>query len=362
MPIGISFFTFQALSYIIDVYQNKTTPQKSLTNLALYIALFPQLIAGPIVRYHDVAKEISNRKITTIGLTSGIQRFIFGLSKKVLLANPLAKIADSVFALPETELTMPLAWLGALCFALQIYFDFSGYSDMAIGLGRMFGFHFLENFNYPYISKSIREFWRRWHISLSSWLRDYVYIPLGGNRGGETRTHLNLLIVFFLCGLWHGASWTFVVWGLYHGFFLILERSALGKFQERLWVPIQILSTTLIVIIGWVIFRCETLPAAGHYIFAMFKMGNGLEAVSLTQYIDNKSYFEIAMAIMIALPVYPLITKLPTLVSSKLKGYTRSFYDIIYNLILLSINIVLIYFSVISLAAGVYNPFLYFRF
>ena len=222
LPIGISFFTFQALSYIIDVYREKITPQENFITLGLYISLFPQLIAGPIVRYHNIAQELLDRAVSTKGLAEGIQRFLFGLSKKVLLANPLAVVADQIFAMPETELTAPLAWLGAICYTLQIYYDFSGYSDMAIGLGRMFGFHFLENFNYPYISRSISEYWRRWHISLSHWLRDYVYIPLGGNRRGYARTQLNLIFVFFLCGLWHGASWNFVVWGLVPWYFLFL--------------------------------------------------------------------------------------------------------------------------------------------
>ncbi len=228
LPLGISFFTFQAMSYLVDVYRGENQAQRSLVNVALYIALFPQLIAGPIVRYHDIASQIRDRVISLLLINSGIQRFIYGLAKKVLIANPLGLVADQVFAISGGDLTTGTAWLGLVCYTLQIYFDFSGYSDMAIGLGRMLGFRFLENFNYPYISRSIKEFWRRWHISLSSWFRDYLYIPLGGNKKGKLRTYQNLLIVFCLCGLWHGASWTFLVWGLFHGVFLILERTRFG--------------------------------------------------------------------------------------------------------------------------------------
>ena len=224
LPIGISFFTFQALSYIIDLYRNETAVQRSLLNFALYKALFPQLIAGPIVRYRDVAREIEQRTVSLDDFASGVQRFIIGLGKKVLIANVMGRAADTIFATPAETLPATLAWTGSIAFMLQIYFDFSGYSDMAIGLGRMFGFHFLENFNYPYIARSVREFWRRWHISLSTWFRDYLYIPLGGNRHGPVRTGANLLLVFLLCGLWHGASWTFLIWGVYHGIFLVLER------------------------------------------------------------------------------------------------------------------------------------------
>jgi len=224
LPIGISFFTFQAMSYVIDVYRDRIPVQKHPLRIALYIALFPQLIAGPIVRYQHIARQLTRRVVTRPGLAEGIRRFILGLGKKMLLANVLAVPVDKIFAIPAHQLTTSVAWLGVVCYALQIYFDFSGYSDMAIGLGRMFGFRFLENFRYPYLARTITDFWRRWHISLSSWFRDYVYIPLGGNRRGPLRTYRNLVIVFLLCGLWHGASWTFVAWGLFHGLFLAIER------------------------------------------------------------------------------------------------------------------------------------------
>ena len=228
LPIGISFFTFQAISYIVDVYKKKTPAQKNLIDLALYISLFPQLIAGPIVRYHDIAKQLRNRIPGIKKFASGVERFILGLAKKVLIANTFALVADKIFALEIAEMSTSMAWLGAVAYTFQIYFDFSGYSDMAIGLGRMFGFEILENFNFPYISKSIREFWRRWHISLSNWFRDYLYIPLGGNRKTQGRVFLNLLIVFFLTGFWHGAAWNFVIWGLFHGLFLVIERVGFG--------------------------------------------------------------------------------------------------------------------------------------
>ena len=224
LPIGICFFTFQAMSYVIDVYRKETDVQFNPINCALYVSLFPQLIAGPIVRYHDVAQQIVSRTVARSQFSSGIQRFIFGLAKKTMLANPLGEVADKIFAVPVHEVTTSMAWLGIICYTLQVYFDFSGYSDMAIGLGRLFGFEFLENFNYPYIAESMRDFWRRWHISLSTWFRDYLYIPLGGNRGSSLRTYLNLWTVFLLCGLWHGASWNFIIWGALHGASLVIER------------------------------------------------------------------------------------------------------------------------------------------
>ena len=223
LPIGISFFTFQALSYVIDVYRGQVKAQKNYGSMLLYISFFPQLIAGPIVKYHDIEQQISNRTTDVKEIAAGFRRFIVGLSKKVLLSNTAALAADAVFAAELSQVNILSAWIGAVSYLFQIYFDFSGYSDMAIGLGHMFGFTFQENFNYPYISGSVQEFWRRWHISLSTWFKEYLYIPLGGNRKGAARTYMNKLIVFFCTGLWHGANWTFVVWGLYHGLFLLLE-------------------------------------------------------------------------------------------------------------------------------------------
>ncbi|MBQ6527252.1 MAG: MBOAT family protein, partial [Clostridia bacterium] len=261
LPIGISFFTFQALSYVIDVYRREVEPQKSLYKVALYISFFPQLIAGPIVRYHDIAEEIDGRKVTRTDLSLGIRRFLYGVAKKVLIANIMAKGVDTLYAMELQDLTGMTAWIAAVMYALQIYYDFSGYSDMAIGLGRMFGFHFMENFNYPYLSASIGEFWRRWHISLGTWFREYVYIPLGGNRISLGRTRLNLFIVFLLTGIWHGASLNYLLWGVYYGIFIIAERGSLGKFlSKHRWVGW--IYSIIIVLLGWVLFRLEDLHQA----------------------------------------------------------------------------------------------------
>mgnify|MGYP000006653856 FL=1 len=275
LPIGISFFTFQGLSYVIDVYREPKMVSHSFKKVLLYIAFFPQLIAGPIVKYHDVEQEIDSRRTTPQETALGIRRFICGLSKKLLLSNALGQMADTVFALPVGEIGMLAGWTGAICYTLQIYFDFSGYSDMAIGLGRMFGFHFRENFNYPYTATTIKEFWRRWHISLSGWFRDYLYIPLGGNRKGNARTWLNRFLVFFATGLWHGASWTFVLWGLWHGLFSVLEDCGAIPVDKLKGKRIGQLYTLLVVVLGFTLFRADTLAQAGAMYAAMFS-GIGL--------------------------------------------------------------------------------------
>ena len=363
LPIGISFFTFQALSYIIDLYRNETAVQRSLLNFALYKALFPQLIAGPIVRYRDVAREIEQRTVSLDDFASGVQRFIIGLGKKVLIANVMGRAADTIFATPAETLPATLAWIGAIAFMLQIYFDFSGYSDMAIGLGRMFGFHFLENFNYPYIATSIRDFWRRWHISLSSWLRDYVYIPLGGNRGGAVRTAANLWAVFFLCGLWHGAAWTFVAWGLFHGFFLVLERSPLGRLRDRLWLPLRHVLTLVVVVAGWVLFRSETLAEALGFLGIMA----GFDPVPggrypAAMYLDRKTVVELALAACLALPLFPFLRRRGREIIDGLGGPWQHGAAAGAEAGRLALLGTLVYCTWISLAAGVYNPFIYFRF
>lgn len=269
LPIGISFFTFQAISYVLDVERGDAVCAESYFDVLLYISLFPQLIAGPIVRYQDVAEQIKQRSTTAEDIAAGLRRFCFGLAKKVLIANTLAYTADKVFALSEAELNMPIAWLGAVCYLMQIYFDFSGYSDMAIGLGRSFGFTFRENFMYPYCADSMQEFWRRWHISLSTWFREYVYIPLGGNRRGKLRTGINKLTVFLLTGLWHGASWNFAIWGLYHGAFLMLE--SYGLLKPKRWPKlIRHIYTLFAVTVGFVIFRAEDMASAWIIISKMF--------------------------------------------------------------------------------------------
>lgn len=270
MPIGISFYTFQALSYVIDVYRREVPPQHDPFSLALYVSMFPQLIAGPIVRYHDVNEQLAVRSHSVAQFSDGISRFVFGLSKKVLLSNVFAQIADGIFAYQPAELSTAAAWLGAIGYTLQIYFDFSGYSDMAIGLGRMLGFEFPKNFDRPYASGSVTEFWRRWHISLGTWFREYVYIPLGGNRKGVKRQIINLLIVWALTGLWHGASWNFVIWGLYYGILLIFEKFVYVHMQKRLPKFLNVVITFIVVIIGWVFFFSNNMTEAVSYLKAMF--------------------------------------------------------------------------------------------
>ncbi|HID02889.1 MAG TPA: MBOAT family protein, partial [Desulfobacterales bacterium] len=310
LPIGISFFTFQALSYIIDVYKKTTSVQQNVLSLGLSIASFSQLIAGPIVRYHDVARQIVKRTHSLELFSSGVERFVFGLSKKVLIANPMGAMADSIFALESTIMSTGTAWLGISCYTLQIYFDFSGNSDMAIGLGRMFGFRFLENFNYPYISKSIQEFWSRWHISLSNWFRDYLYIPLGGNRHGNRRTAVNLLIVFLLCGLWHGASWNFILWGLVYGGFLVAERGCFGRFMRGLPHLIQHFYVLLVVMNTWVLFRIETLKEIGQYLAAMYGNANAASMDSIIAFKLNQLFVaSLAAGILLSFPVYPMLVE-----------------------------------------------------
>ncbi len=367
LPAGISFFTFQAISYLIDVHRQVVPAEKKLLNCGLYIAMFPQLIAGPIVRYQDIARELVQRTINRAGFAEGAERFVFGLAKKVLLADPLGVKADKIFALSAPSLAPGEAWLGAICFSLQIYYDFSGYSDMAIGLGRMFGFHLPENFNYPYISSSMREFWRRWHISLSTWLRDYLYIPLGGNRKGQLRTMINLLIVFLLCGLWHGANWTFLVWGLWHGLFLVGER--LFPWQQNTW-PRRLagwLYTQGAVLLGWVIFRSTTLAGAWEFIETMFTPAKWPDDL-FWQYLtaDPMLLAELIFGIAISLPAFAWLRRQ---VQSPLQetenapaGSCFALQLIFASLFRLALFGTLVYFSLITIAARAYHPFLYFQF
>ena len=350
LPIGISFFTFQGMSYVFDVYMGKTEVQKNPLNVALYIALFPQLIAGPIVRYSDINREIVSRKETLEDFASGIERFTIGLAKKVILANSFAMLADTAFNTTPEKLGMGMAWLGAVGYTLQIYFDFSGYSDMAIGLGRMFGFHIRENFNYPYIACSAQDFWRRWHISLSTWFRDYVYIPLGGNRSGNVYVHL--LIVFFLTGLWHGASWNFVVWGLWHGFFLIVERTFRNR-ESRFKIPqaIKWLYTMLIVVIGWVFFRAADLSAAISYMQCM--VGNVIpnDMTALYAWQDYRITFIIGIVCM--LPVFEKCIHLKN-DNSFFQKLSMVVEPVAYGLLLLV--------GIAYTISSTYNPFIYFNF
>lgn len=349
MPIGISFFTFQALSYVIDVYRGDASVQKNFGKVLLYISFFPQLIAGPIVKYHDVEAEINNRKQTPEEIGKGIRRFIAGLSKKVLIANTMGLVADNLFGAAATGITGPGAWLGAVSYMLQIYFDFSGYSDMALGLGMMFGFHFHENFDYPYISASIREFWRRWHMSLSGWFKEYLYIPLGGNRRGKFRTVVNKMIVFVCTGIWHGASFNFLFWGIYHGFFLMLEEYIpfIGKKGGKLKSFFQHVYALLVVCVGFVFFRADTMKQGCFWIREMFTdFGWKASAMSLTlQQLTPVYLVTLAAALVAAVPVYSMLKKYKWY-----EGFT-------YVLSLAGFAL-----CVLSLAGGTYNPFIYFRF
>ena len=349
MPIGISFFTFQALSYVIDVYRGDASVQKNFGKVLLYISFFPQLIAGPIVKYHDVEAEINNRKQTPEEIGKGIRRFIAGLSKKILIANTMGLVADNLFGAAATGITGPGAWLGAVSYMLQIYFDFSGYSDMALGLGMMFGFHFHENFDYPYISASIREFWRRWHMSLSGWFKEYLYIPLGGNRRGKFRTVVNKMIVFVCTGIWHGASFNFLFWGIYHGFFLMLEEYIpfIGKKGGKLKSFFQHVYALLVVCVGFVFFRADTMKQGCFWIREMFTdFGWKASAMSLTlQQLTPVDLVTLAAALVAAVPV-----------NSMLKKY-KWYEGFTYVLSLAGFAL-----CVLSLAGGTYNPFIYFRF
>jgi alginate O-acetyltransferase complex protein AlgI len=361
-PIGISFFTFQAISYLVDIYRQQVKPAKNPLGFALYLSFFPVCLAGPILRYPQFAEELRSRHSSTRDFVDGSQRFIMGFAKKVLLANPLALITDQIFALPARELSPSLVWLGVLCYTLQIYFDFSGYSDMAIGIARFFGLHIPENFNYPYASRSIREFWRRWHISLSSWLRDYLYIPLGGSRKGTIRTFSNLLIVFFICGLWHGASWTFILWGLYHGFFLVLERSSLEQWRKKLWPPLQHVQTILIIMVGWVLFRSETMADALRF----FSLMAGVDTLpgghaSPAQFLDKKAQLELVVALLLSLPIMPLLGRWRDRIIVR-SGRFHVCLDGAVHLTQLTVLAALFYFAIISIAAGVYSPFIYLKF
>jgi alginate O-acetyltransferase complex protein AlgI len=363
LPLGLSFFTFRALSYVIDVYNRKVTGSKNLMTIALYLSFFPLAIAGPIVRYSEMAARLVKRGVTAEMFLTGMKRFILGLGKKCLIANTMASVADRVFAVSPDQISGEVAWLGILCYTLQIYFDFSGYSDMAIGLGKMFGFDFLENFHYPYISQSLREFWRRWHISLSTWFRDYLYIPLGGNRAGSGKVYLNLIIVFFFCGLWHGAEWTFVIWGLWHGFFIVLERLGCQRLLEASWKPVRHLYVLLVVIFGWVFFRSGTLSEALAFFQALFGFSSGNRVEFPVQLFLNR---EVALAFcagaIFSGPVPVLAGRIKTKALAGSGVLTIRIADRAIAIGCAIILMVIFVTSVMSLAGGIYNPFIYFRF
>lgn len=351
LPIGISFFTFQSLTYAIDVYRGTTVSSRKLTDYVLYIMMFPQLIAGPIVRYNSVAQQIVSRQSDLDGRMAGFYRFVIGLAKKVLVSNVLATVADEAFSMNCTDLSTASAWLGMLSYTLQIYFDFSGYSDMAIGLGKMMGFRFPENFMNPYTSRSITEFWRRWHITLGTFMKEYLYIPLGGNRRGVKRTYLNLIIVFLCSGFWHGASWNFVIWGAYHGLFQIIERLGMAKVLDKMGKLPSVLLTFLVVNLGWVLFRADTMTQAIDFYKALFTFESGL-MVTLTP----RFWFVFALALLFS---FITLLRKGQLLQDKIfaDSYGASFSWVMFGL-----TAMLFVLSVGSLLVTDFNPFIYFRF
>lgn len=359
LPIGISFFTFHKISYIVDVYRGTSKPARSFIDYILYISLFPQLIAGPIIRYHEIDAQLVGRTVCGSDLYEGMRRFILGLSRKVLLANPMGAVADNVFQVSPEALTTPYAWIGALAYAFQIYFDFSGYSDMAIGLARMFGFRFPENFDRPYVASSFTEFWRRWHMSLSRWMRDYLYVPLGGNRGGTLLTYRNLWIVFLLSGLWHGANWTFIVWGLYHGLFLVFDRTSLGASFARLPYVIKRAITFVLVCFGWVLFRSDTLTGAGRFIQIMlcpWTAGEQAGTISRSSIISDYG-----ILVFMVCAVFCVFLETQRVLSSTRKVVERcpsTVSDLVGALLLLSLFVL----SMVMIGSGSYSPFIYFQF
>ena len=407
LPLGISFFTFHAMSYVVDIYRRQARAMRNPFDMALYISFFPQLVAGPIIRFHEIADQFRHRTVTAEGFATGVRRFVIGLAKKMLIANTVAVAADGAFSTPAGELTVGLAWLGIVCYTLQIYFDFSGYSDMAIGLGRMFGFVFPENFDYPYASTSITAFWRRWHMTLSNWFRDYLYIPLGGNRHGPVRTYANLLTVFVLCGLWHGASWTFIAWGLYHGAFLVVERVWARSFgrragpaggdvqpgepagavreshggplaapvrRRRLAVdasvlrPVAYAYTILAVMVGWVLFRADSFSHAMAVLRAMAGTapGTGVEFNAQT-YLTNELVLVIAAGVVGSLPWVRWLARFgggddATAVAGAVAGAARPVTAAVLACGGFVFLVVAFLASAAKLAAGTHNPFIYFRF
>ncbi|MDD2483051.1 MAG: MBOAT family protein [Candidatus Shapirobacteria bacterium] len=348
MPLGISFVTFHLISYVFDIYRKDIRAEKNVLNFSLYILMFPHLIAGPIVRYKDIGVQIKKRQFSKDQFVEGIKRFVMGLAKKVLIANVMAAVADQIFAIFPQYLTGQIVWLALFSYTLQIYFDFSGYSDMAIGLAKMFGFNFKENFNFPYIANSIKDFWRRWHISLSSWFRDYLYIPLGGNRKGKIRTLVNIAIVFTLTGLWHGSNWHFIFWGVYFGFFLILENLFLGKVLDKLWFGWRHLYTMGVVIIGWLFFRINSLNYAVYLLKVMVGINPNKIAVYQLGNFATREYLAVMLiALVAATPIgrnlyQKIVNKIPAMEIITTGG--------------------LLILSIMQLAGDTYNPFIYFRF
>lgn len=351
LPLGISFYTFQAISYVVDVYRGKSPAQKNLFHMALYLFLFPQILSGPIIKYHQVAGQLTNRNETISMQFYGIKRFVYGLAKKVLLANTFGQSVDYIMGVPSGQMGTLTTWLAVILYTLQIYYDFSGYSDMAIGLGRIFGFYYEENFNYPYLSSSITEFWRRWHISLSTWFRDYLYIPLGGNRKGLGRTCVNLFIVFLATGLWHGASMTFIIWGIYHGIFILSERLWLKKVLDR--NPVKFLNhlyAMFVVVFGWLLFRAPSMTYAIDLAKAMIRPSKGLWNAGL--FANNKILFLAVLGILLCGPVQALFPRFRNHIFDE---ENVSYGDI-------AVMIVLLFLSTMVVVSSTYTAFIYFQF
>ncbi|MBE5970995.1 MAG: MBOAT family protein [Lachnoclostridium sp.] len=350
LPIGISFYTFQALSYVIDVYLGKIPVQKKLTSLALYISFFPQLIAGPIIQYKDIDQQLEERQITSENTAEGFNRFFIGLGKKVLISNVMASVTDNIFTMDYSHMGMLTAWIGIICYTLQIYYDFSGYSDMAIGLGKMFGFEFCENFKLPYTADSIKDFWTKWHISLSSWFKEYLYIPLGGNRKGTLKTYRNNVLVFLATGIWHGASWNFVIWGLIHGAFLILERMGFSKVLLKIPKLMRHTYTMLVVMVAWVFFRVEQLGLAFDYLSAMFDF----RMLNVREYVLSPKEILVVIAAVFFAGFHKVVYT--RIMENGKNTWMKSFEAKSV------VSIGLYFLAICSLAAGEYNPFIYFRF
>ncbi|MDD2324038.1 MAG: MBOAT family protein, partial [Bacteroidales bacterium] len=354
LPIGISFFSFQKLTYSVDVYRKVHSPLKRVTDYAMYILMFPQLIAGPIVRFNEIADQIEDRRIneTATNRLTGFFRFILGLAKKVLIANVLGEQVDIIFAMDSSGLTMGLSWIGIIAYAFQIYFDFSGYSDMAIGIGRMIGFDFPENFNNPYISQNISEFWRRWHITLGKFMKDYLYIPLGGNRVPKSKMFLNLWVVFLISGLWHGAAWTFVIWGAFHGLFLVLDRLFLLRFYKKIGKIPSIILTFIITMVGWALFRAETLPFAWDYIGTMFSFNFTPSGI----FFEQKFW-----TILVIAAFFSLWAAIPGIESWQNRLFSKN-QSMRTVLIMVAFSVLFFIFSLAAITSSGFNPFIYFRF
>jgi alginate O-acetyltransferase complex protein AlgI len=359
LPVGISFYTFHLLSYLIDIYRGKTNAQKNIFDLALYVCMFSQLVAGPIIRYSDVGHQLKNRIHSLTLFSEGIERFIIGLGKKVILANTFASIADPLFSADPNGLSALNAWLAMVAYTFQIYCDFAGYSDMAVGLGKMFGFNFMENFNFPYLATSIKDFWRRWHISLSTFFRDYVYIPLGGNRVSASRNYFNLIIVFFITGFWHGASWNFVFWGMFHGFFIVIERLGFDKVLNAIWNPFKITYAFIVVMFAWVLFKYETFEKALHFWKELFdfKIENA-HYVHFMRCFDNEFLIVLMITIMGSFGLITLLLKKVEFQINKLNLIVKHIFDAGYILFYMGILILCASY----LIAGTYNPFIYYKF